>query len=478
MDILIALFYFIIYSVCVLYFGKYGLAQSENLRVFFVANYGLKLWASVFTFCATWLSVTSVLAITGSFYLEGFQPFYTVIVGWFIGALLLFLIIKPIRQYKLLTVPEFFYKRYDSTFLQIWGGGVSVFTHLCYMIVQIYGFGITLSYLLDIPYVLSVFFVYLFLIYTTFGGLRSIARTDAINFVLIFISIAVLTGAVAIELHKKQAWEPLIAYSLDFSNHRIADVNIPAGYAVLGFMMMLMIWVLGKASHPQYLIRIISANNERTAKSMMTLSISLLIVTYVMIAFIGVGSQFIAPGYAQVNENEIILLVIQSVTDSKVGSFLFIAILASAISTANSQLHILSSSISYDIVRPLLKKPLNEKLIVNLNRTMILVGATAAVVIAIFPPQALLTFGSYLWGILAFSFFMPLYGGLLWKKASRLGAIGSMFTATVIGSLLIWYDIFVQPFDVLHPASLTIAAAAFVFIAVSLYEFKGRERQS
>ena len=64
-------------------------------------------------------------------------------------------------------------------------GLILVITYILYIVIQIRGFGIVISFLLDIPYTVAIFLVYLFLLYTTYGGLFSVARTDALNFCLI-----------------------------------------------------------------------------------------------------------------------------------------------------------------------------------------------------------------------------------------------------------------------------------------------------
>lgn len=128
MEIFISLFFFLVYSIFILCFGKYGLTQSSKLLTFFVANKSLELWPSIFTFCATWISMTSLLAITGAFYLEGITPLFTVILGWILGASLLLLTVKRLREY-VRKVPKcsilkraffFFYEIGELAQLKVW----------------------------------------------------------------------------------------------------------------------------------------------------------------------------------------------------------------------------------------------------------------------------------------------------------------------------------------------------------------------
>ncbi|MDO6658947.1 hypothetical protein, partial [Anaerobacillus sp. 1_MG-2023] len=57
--------------------------------------------------------------------------------------------------------------------------------YLLYVVIQIRGYGIVVSQMLEVPYTVSVILIYIFVLYTTFGGLHSVARTDIFHFCLI-----------------------------------------------------------------------------------------------------------------------------------------------------------------------------------------------------------------------------------------------------------------------------------------------------
>jgi SSS family solute:Na+ symporter len=170
-----------------LWFGKSGFKKTNNIRDFFVAENSLGLAASVFTFTATWFSSASMQGLTGTLFAYGYSAVLYSVIGWFFGAALLVVMADKLKYYDILTVPEYFKYRYDSKYMQALGGLVIVLSYIFYIIIQIRGFGIVMSELLDIHYSISIFLVYLFIVYTTFGGLYSVAKTDGLNFVLILI---------------------------------------------------------------------------------------------------------------------------------------------------------------------------------------------------------------------------------------------------------------------------------------------------
>ena len=58
--------------------------------------------------------------------------------------------------------------------------------------IQIKGFGIAVSSLLNINYKVAVFLVYLFILYSSFGGFNSVTKSDCLNLIMLSVSIGVL----------------------------------------------------------------------------------------------------------------------------------------------------------------------------------------------------------------------------------------------------------------------------------------------
>ena len=51
------------------------------------------------------------------------------------------------------------------------------------------GFGIAVSSLLNINYKVAVFLVYLFILYSSFGGFNSVTKSDCLNLIMLSVSI-------------------------------------------------------------------------------------------------------------------------------------------------------------------------------------------------------------------------------------------------------------------------------------------------
>ncbi len=485
---LIYLIYFTLYTILILWFGKYGIRRTKSTRDFYVAGNSLGLAASIFTFAATWFSAASMQGLTGSMYAYGYSAALYAVISWFLGASLLVVMSVRLKDYDIVTIPEFFRVRYQSRLLQAMGGVVILISYIFYMIIQIRGFGIVMTQLLDIPYTLSIFLVYLFILYTTFGGLFSVARTDGVNFILIIlgtlVALSLILGNLGsiTDIHRQAMLidtRPFEAFPTATPRGSLLD---PFAHGLQPLLLIITVffgWGLGLAANPQYAIRVISAKDKRTAVRMIGLSVLVLALIYVCIFIIGIGSRVLAPSISGITSiDEVFPYVINNIVYSPLSGFVLISVIAVAISTANSQLLLIASGFSYDIYKNYVNPLVSEHKLLTINRVVICVGGTLSLFLSINPPSNLLTFGGHVWGIFSSSFLFPLYGGLFWKKATREGAVAS-FCGGLAG-LLLFYLVslyirgksgFLEGFTV-HPAIFGVLTAFLLFYLVSIFTYR------
>ncbi len=472
------LVYFMVYTIVLLLFGKGGFKKTQDIRGFFVAGNSLGLMSSIFTFTATWFSAASMQGLTGSLFAYGYSAVLYSVVAWFLGAGLLVFMAVKLKDYDIYTVPEYFKLRYDSRILQALGGFVIVISYILYIIIQIRGFGIVISELLDIHYTLSILLVYLFVIYTTFGGLYSVARTDGLNFAMIVIGIALATFIIlddvgSIELLHKNASliqsKPFPDFPYITSKGALIDPFSKGMQPPLLVFTTFFGWGLGLAANPQYAIRVASAKNKKTAVKMICFSVLVLSIIYIGIFIIGIGARVLEPTINSISSvDEVFVYVINNVIYSKLSGVILIGIAAAAISTANSQLLILASGFTYDIYRNLVNPNIKEEKFLNLNRLFIFGAGTISLILSIKPPDSLLIFGGYIWGVFASTFLLPLYGGLYWKKATKEGAFASFIGGIVV---IIFTIINIQMAGTdksfIHPAFPAVIVSCILFYFVS-----------
>ena len=105
-------------------------------------------------------------------------------------------------------------------------------------------------------------------------------------------------------------------------------------------------------------------------------------------------------------------------------------------STANSQLLLIGSMMSYDVAAQYGKWKKTEDRILGLTQLFIFLGGTLALLLSLNPPSNSLFFGADIWGLFSAILTPLLYGTLYYKRATRTGAWAAFVTG-VTGTVLL-----------------------------------------
>ena len=92
---------------------------------------------------------------------------------------------------RALSLPEWLASEYGDARLRTLGASSLLLAYVFYIVTQFQAFGGIVSHMLDIPSWVASLLVYLFVLYTTFGGLASVASSDEMNLALILIGVTV-----------------------------------------------------------------------------------------------------------------------------------------------------------------------------------------------------------------------------------------------------------------------------------------------
>ncbi len=461
MDELLYLGVFLIYTIVILIFGKHGFDKTDELKGYFLAGRNLPLFPSIASFCATWFSAASLLGLPGLIYEGGMAVIWTTAIAWLLGLIGLFFISTKLYTYNVVTVPEFFLVRYDSKLLQIWVGIILSVSYLLYVVIQIRGFGIVVSQMLEVPYTVSVFLIYIFVLYTTFGGLHSVARTDIFHFCLILFGTMLGALFIVSEIGGLSEFVTGLSTIADRSGNSYLALFPEGGLSFWALVSAFLSLGIGVAANPQYAVRILSSRSKEVALSMVITSTVFLVLIYFSIFVIGIGSRVLDPNVSFSSTDEIYPFIITYLLQTPLKGVLLISVVAAAISTANSQLLIMATSFVYDITLPIRKKKAIDLKVISWTRWMIFIFATFSLIIAFTPPEGIVPFSGHIWGIIAVSLFFPLYGGL-YTKVTKRNALRSSFGGLItylIAFLLIPQE--VQ--STYHPVLPSLAIAGFFF---------------
>lgn len=464
---------FFFYSMILLYFGKSGYKEIETIDDFFSGGRKMGLFACISTFVATWFSAASMQGLSGALYTYGYASVLYSVIPWFIGAYLLIRITPNLRASGAVTIPEYFYIRYGSRPLQLVGGFIVMINFILYIVIQIRGFGLVVSEFLDISYTMSILLVYVFVLYTTFGGLFSISKSDGFNSIIISAGIIIAAAYVLVrtggivDVHRMAASVEgygIEGYAYFTEKGTLLSATAGGSMPVLSLISAFFGWGLGLASNPQYTVRIIAAKDDKTAQDMIKKSMVILAVVYACLIVIGLGSRVLTGSLGAIESiDQVFPYIFHMKFPTVVGGIALVALMAAAISTANSQLLVVSSSFVYDIFGILTRRTYSDEALIFISRVVVFIAGSISLVLAISPPSTLLVYGSYVWGVFSVAFLVPLYGGMFLKRANGKSAAMSMGAGLlVMGVLILMRPGSQKVFDV-NPAMYGVMASSAVF---------------
>ena len=338
--VLIQLIYFVIYSIVFLIIGKLSFSESDSLSKFFVGERKNDEKRLFFTFVGTWVSAATILGFTGNVYHSGLSVIASSVIPWFIGAGLLYLMTDRLYENDVLSIPQLIGKKHHSKFLQTVSAIFMICGYIFYLMIQIKGFGIAVSSLLNINYKVAVFLVYLFILYSSFGGFNSVTKSDCLNLIMLSVSIGVLYLIIVKNVPGHWVLTDQTVHELIKSKGVFEKQTAEIGIFV--YISMFFGWGMGLASNPQYMVRILAAKDKKTAKHMILHALIFLCVLYFALTQIGLGLRILFPQLKNYcSADDVFIYAVVNLMNTPFSGFFLISVIGACVSTANSQLHLI-----------------------------------------------------------------------------------------------------------------------------------------
>ncbi|MCR4711643.1 MAG: sodium:solute symporter family protein [Clostridia bacterium] len=440
---------FVLYFLVIIATSVMGAKKVESMEDFAVGGNKMGLILGVGTSMATWLSVASVMGVPGNVYSRGICAVTGWFAGWFLSTALHIGISYKVRRPAIptRTFPEFVQGRYDiksdKSAIRI---AVAIFELIGYFVfsfIQVQGFGIVLNTITGLNYTLCCCLFMVILVFTCMGGFQSVARTDTANAGVILIGV--IAGAVTV-ISVAGGWGAAVQnFATTTAPTMEGGDPIPAGilatnWGTFGASAIISTFLsnsLGAAVAPHWIARFMAPKNAKTGALQFLIEIFLLLPVFLCLFIIGVGGKAILPSLpAGVTTDYMFPQLIVHYLNPVLGAVALTAICAAAVSTANSMLLHCSTSLIYDIVRPLqgklsMTKEEDNKTTKQLRMWILLIGVFA--VIGAIMRLSLLADGfTYIYGAFGSVFFGLTIFGLFWKRMNQPGAWASMLVGFVM----------------------------------------------
>lgn len=467
--VLIPMILFLILIFFIGYWSSRKLAASSNfISDYFLGGRELGGFVLAMTMVATYGSASSFLGGPGTAYTLGFGwvllAMTQVVTGYFVLMILGKKFAIMARRYKAVTLIDFLKARYNSKAVVLLSASSIIIFLFSAMAAQWIGGARLIESLTGLSYNSALFlFAISVLVYVTIGGFRAVAVTDAVQGAVMLIGTLILLIAVIFA----GGGIPAIVQDLINENPNLvtpygAEGNLSAAY-VSSFWILVGVGVVGL---PQIAVRAMSYKNSRSMHRALIIGTLVTGIIMLNMHLIGVFARPILPGI-EVGDKVIPLIALETLPAWLAGIVLA-APMAAIMSTADSLLLIVSSSIVRDVYLNYIKPEAELKTIKRIS-----FGVTAALgagvfLLALDPPDLLIFLNLFAFGGLEAAFIWPVVLGLYWKWGNKYGAIASMVTGIGTYVALHFYNQEYGNLLGVHTVTFPVLLSLVAFIAFSL----------
>ena len=445
---------FVIYLGFMIMIGVMYAKKNNSSSDFFLGGRKVGPWMTALSAEASDMSGWLLMGLPGLAYLGGMKEAFWTALGLVIGTYLNWLIVaKPLRKCTIafgdsITIPEFLTNRFKDKSRVLSTVSV-IFIIIFFTIYTASGF-VACAKLFNSVFGLSyhtglIIGVAVILLYTIMGGYLAVCATDFIQGSLMFVACIVAAIVMVVVLGgPSNAIESVAAFSQRAISGEFGDAMqqkfiANQNYGIVPIISALA-WGLGYFGMPHILIRFMGIrSNKEVALSRRIATI------WVVIAFIGtlvVGSlgTVYLPNILSPNAAETVFsATIQKMFPPFIGGIFLCAILAAAMSTADSQLLVASSAFSQDIFKGLIKKDATTKEVLNISRLAVFIIAAIAFVLSLDENSSIFGLVSYAWAGFGATFGPLILLSLFWRGCTAKGAIAGLITGGV--TVVAWHNI-------------------------------------
>ncbi len=473
--ILIPLFAYLILSLSIAIYARKQAKNKIHSEQSFLEEYFLGS-RSLGGFVLA-MAITSSYASASSF-IGGPGVAYTLGLGWVLLAMIqvptTFLTLgvlgsrfaKVSRELSCVTLTDFLYKRYQSSFLILIASLALVLFFVTAMVAQFIGGARLFQSVTGYSYETGlILFALTVVIYTSIGGFRAVALTDSLQgIVMLIASFALLfavlqaTNGVDNAIMELKKIDPALITPYGPNN----SIPIP---------MMLSFWVLvgiGILGLPQTVQKCMAYKDMKSLKQAML--IGTIIIGFLLLALHLAGA-FGRILYPDLASGDLIIPTLTLELFSPFWAGVFIAgPMAAIMSTVDTMLLLASAAIMKDlyihfILKNDIKKMQDKKIRFSSFIITFLLGFCVFLA-ALNPPDLLVWINLFAFGGLEAVFLFPFILGLYWKKAEAKGAVSSIFVGLAVYIISTLYPYLPYKINAIVPA---LISAGLCFILVSSF---------
>lgn len=475
----------IIYLVGMLYIGYRCSKKNESTDDFYLGGRKLGPFVTAMSAEASDMSSWLLMGLPGVAYLTGISDAGWTAIGLGIGTYVNFLIVaKRLRRYSKvannsITLPQFFKNRFhDESRILLWiSATIIVVFFIPYTASGFAACGKLFSSLFGVNYMTAMIISAVVIVgYTMLGGFLAASTTDFIQSIIMSVALLIVLifgvnvagGLDAVIDNAKE----LPGYLSMFQSYDVAT-GTASPYRLLTICSVLA-WGLGYFGMPHILLRFMAIEDEEKLTLSRRIAITWVAISMAVAVFIGViGYSMSKVGAIDMLEGSNSETIIVRIADllsrhgvifALLAGVILAGILASTMSTADSQLLAASSAVSSDMLNR------NGKSGIIAARITLMLIAVFAIILARNPDSSVFQIVSFAWAGFGAAFGPVVLFSLFWRRTNKYGALAGMLFGGVM--IFVWKYL-IRPlggaWDIyeLLPAFIVASVAIIVFSLIT-----------
>ena len=486
----------IVYLGCMIYVGYRCSKNNHDSSDFYLGGRKLGPLVTAMSAEASDMSSWLLMGLPGLAYLTGVADAGWTAIGLAIGTYVNWKIVaKRIRRYthvagNAITLPSFFSNRYrdDRRILQSIAAIFIVIFFIPYTASGFAACGKLFASLFGVKYTTAMIISALVIVgYTTLGGFLAASTTDFIQSIIMSIALIIVfgfgvsvAGGVSAVVEHAQSLPGYLTMHTTYDP--VSGTQQP--YPIINIVSMIA-WGLGYFGMPHILLRFMAIEDEEKLNLSRKVATTWVVISLAVAVLIGIiGLAMTAAGELPVLEgsnSETIIVQIANllsqhgILPALLGGTILAGILASTMSTADSQLLAASSSVSSDLLGRFLKKG-DKKNSMYVDRITLFLIALIAIFLARDPNSSVFNIVSFAWAGFGAVFGPVVLFSLFWKRSNWQGALAGMVSG---GAMVFIWKYLVRPlggaWDIYELLPAFLVASAMIIIVSLLTKAPSQE---
>lgn len=431
-----------VYLLVVLGIGIFFSRKKLSSSDYFLGGDKLPGWVLAFSERATAESAYMFLGAVGFIYLAGLSGVW-LLSGMFVGVIFSWAFLSKKfmnerKKYGVFTLPDYFAAKFPKhgVIIRLLSALIMGAFSLFYIAGQFSGTGKTLYSISGIDITLGTIVVSSIVIaYACMGGFMSVVWTDAVQSALMLLAFIIVPIVAFMEIQNNDLSITQALAAMD--NGADQWLGGLSGLALGAMLLTNFSWFFGfLGGQPQLSSRFMAIKSDKELKQAKWVAYSWTLVVYVGAFLVGIFGSVL---YKQdtISDSEMILpYMVSDLLPPWIAGIIFAAILSAIMSTASSQLLVVTTSVSEDIIHKSLGIKASERTILNISRITVIVGGILGIIISLLSDSFVGGVVGFAWAGIGNTFSVVVLLTFFWKRTSGIGVIATIITGFI--SAIIW----------------------------------------